>query len=85
MRIAIFNWRCFRHPQAGGSELYLHKQAVFWVRDGHEVIWFTSHPKGTAKHEEKDGITFLRGGGTFSVYGVAAFNYFRRKKAGCGD
>ena len=77
MRIAIFNWRCFRHPQAGGSELYLHEQALIWAAQGHDVVWFTSRPRQTRREEVRDGIRFIRAGGTFSVYFLAAINYFR--------
>jgi glycosyltransferase involved in cell wall biosynthesis len=78
MRIAIFNWRCFRHPQAGGSELYLYEQARRWASQGHEVLWFTSRPSGTAREETYDGIRFFRSGGTYTVYLFAVLNYFRQ-------
>ena len=81
MRIAIFNWRCFRHPQAGGSELYLYEQALIWSRKGHEITWYTSRPAGTASEEKHDGILFVRAGGSFSVYIRAAMKYFRNGKA----
>lgn len=80
MRIGVFNWRCFRHPQSGGAELYLHEQAKRWVENGHEVVWFTSrpsHPKGVEKTETADGIQFRRAGGAFSIYPLAALNYLR--------
>jgi glycosyltransferase involved in cell wall biosynthesis len=77
MRIAIFNWRCFRHPQSGGAELYLHKQAMVWADAGHEVTWLTSRPAGIARKEEVDGIQFVRRGGRLSLYIGAAFEYFR--------
>lgn len=80
MRIAVFNWRCFRHAQAGGSELYLHKQAALWVQQGHEVVWITSRPAGTARRETFEGIQFVRMGGTFSIYGWAPLQYFRHAR-----
>ncbi len=80
MRIAIFNWRCFRHPQAGGSELYLHEQAKRWAASGHEVIWFTSRPADTLRIERQDGIAFIRAGGTYTVYAASAINYLRRSR-----
>jgi len=80
MRIAIFNWRCFRHPQAGGSELYLYEQASIWASQAHEVVWFTSQPSKTKRDEIHDGIRFIRRGGAFSVYMWAAINYFRFEK-----
>jgi len=80
MRIAIFNWRCFRHPQAGGSELYLQEQAGRWVQQGHTVLWFTSRPAGTLREEDHDGIRFVRAGGTYTVYWRAALNYLRKAR-----
>jgi glycosyltransferase involved in cell wall biosynthesis len=77
MRITIFDWRCFRHPQAGGSELYMHEQAKRWAAEGHEIIWITSRPGGVARRETKDGIHFVRAGGTYSVYLLAVLSYFR--------
>lgn len=76
MQIVIFNWRCFRHPQAGGSEWYLHKQAAIWVKAGHKVVWLTSRSKGAPRREVSDGIEFRRHGGTFSVYLMAALEFF---------
>lgn len=81
MRIAIFNWRCFRHPQSGGSELYLYEQARHWASQGHDIVWFTSRPSGTLREEKCDGIRFLRAGGTYTVYLWAAVNYLRRARA----
>lgn len=81
MKIAIFNWRCFRHPQAGGSELYLYEQAKVWAVQGHEILWFTARPAGAEREERKDGIRFIRSGGMFSVYPMAAINFYRHGKA----
>ncbi|MDD3275641.1 MAG: glycosyltransferase family 4 protein [Kiritimatiellales bacterium] len=78
MRIAIFNWRCLRHPQAGGSEAYLYEQARRWAVQGHDVLWFTARPSGTSREENHDGIRFIRGGGTYTVYLFAALNYLRQ-------
>ncbi len=77
MRIVIFNWRCFRHSQAGGAELYLHKQAAVWADAGHEVTWLTSRPAGVARKEEAEGIQFVRCGGRLSLYICAAFEFLR--------
>lgn len=80
MRIAVFNWRCFRHPQAGGAELYLLELAKRWVGCGHDVTWFTSRPKDAAREEVYDGIRFVRAGGAYSVYIASAINYLKSSK-----
>jgi len=81
VRIVVFNWRCFRHPQAGGSELYLHKQAALWAESGHEVVWITSRPRDAPRSEEKDGIRFVRRGGTYTVYPAAMVEFLRHSRS----
>jgi glycosyltransferase involved in cell wall biosynthesis len=68
MRIAILNWRDFRHPEAGGAELYCHEVARELAADGHRVVLVTSRPERTWEHENRDGYAIVRRGGRFSVY-----------------
>ena len=75
LRILAFNWRCVRHPQAGGSEINLFEQARRWVKDGHEVTVVCADPGreyASVRDEITDGIRVLRMGGRFSVYLFAA-------------
>jgi len=81
VKIVISNWRCFRHPQAGGSELYLHKQAAVWAENGHEIVWITSRPGGAPRFEEKDGIRFIRRGGAYTVYLAAVIEFLHRARS----
>ncbi|RLG82782.1 MAG: glycosyltransferase family 1 protein, partial [Thermoprotei archaeon] len=37
MRILWYNWRCIKHPLAGGAEVYTHEIARRLAREGHEV------------------------------------------------
>jgi glycosyltransferase involved in cell wall biosynthesis len=84
LRILAFNWRCLRHPQAGGSEINLFEQARHWVRDGHQVTVMTSDPGreyAPERDELVDGIRVYRRGGRYSVYLWAALfmlRHFRR-------
>lgn len=76
MKILALNWRCLRHPQAGGGEVNLFEQAVHWVRAGHEVTVLCADPgreRAPEKTEWLDGIRVLRMGGKFSVYAQAAW------------
>ncbi len=75
LSILALNWRCTRHPQAGGAEMNLFEQAKRWVREGHKVTVFCADPgKGYAPErvEIVDGIEVVRRGGRFTVYLYAA-------------
>src|SRR3989344_8216888 len=79
MRILIFSWRCMKHPDAGGSELYFHELAKRWIKNGHKVTWFAPKFPGSRIEEIVDGIRIIRSGGKFSVYLSAFFNYVSGK------
>ncbi|SRR5580765_501694 len=68
MRILILTWRDIRHPEAGGSEVYLHELGRRWVSAGHDVIVVTSRAQGAARREVVDGIRCRRAGGRLTVY-----------------
>ncbi len=75
LRILALNWRCLRHPEAGGAERNLFEQARRWARDGHAVTIFCADPgraHASARDENLDGVRVLRRGGRFSVYLHAA-------------
>jgi glycosyltransferase involved in cell wall biosynthesis len=69
--ILALNWRCNRHPQAGGSEVNLFEQARLWVAEGHRVTVFCADPgreHAPKRDEITDGIRVIRRGGRFTVY-----------------
>lgn len=68
MRILIFNWRDWRHPWAGGAEIYTHEIAEQWVQMGHEVVLFCAASEGLAELDIAEGVTIIRRGTRFSVY-----------------
>jgi glycosyltransferase involved in cell wall biosynthesis len=68
LRIAWFNWKCIRHPEAGGAERFTHEVARRLVDKGHEVTIVTSRPKGLPAEEEIAGYRVLRAGGRYTVY-----------------
>lgn len=83
IRILALNWRCQRHPQAGGSELNLFEQARRWVQDGHQVTVFCSDPgreHAPQRDETVDGIRIIRRGGKFTMYLYAALFLLLRSK-----
>ena len=68
LRLAVLAWRDVRHPEAGGSEVYVHELARRWVRDGHEVVVVTARPEGQPSEEVLDGVRHVRAGGRLGVY-----------------
>jgi glycosyltransferase involved in cell wall biosynthesis len=75
LNILALNWRCHRHPQAGGSEVNLFEQARRWVQAGHKVTVIAANPGrqyAPSRVEVVDGITVRRMGGRFTVYLFAA-------------
>jgi glycosyltransferase involved in cell wall biosynthesis len=68
LRIAWFNWKCIRHPEAGGAERFTHEVARRLVDKGHEVTIVTSRPEGLPAEEEIAGYRVLRAGGRYTVY-----------------
>jgi len=77
MNILIFNWRCWKHPWAGGAEKYLYEISRRLVKRGHKVTWFVSSWDGLNGREVSDGIEIIRKGGRFSVYIHAFLTYIR--------
>jgi glycosyltransferase involved in cell wall biosynthesis len=85
MNILIFNWRCWKHPWAGGAENYLHEISKRLVRDGHMVTWFVASWDGLKEREVMDGIAIIRKGGRFSVYILAFITYITEFRSGNFD
>ncbi|WP_377642816.1 glycosyltransferase family 4 protein [Oryzobacter terrae] len=68
LRIAVLAWRDLDHPEAGGSEVYVHEVTTRWARDGHDVTLVTARPPGLPAHEVLEGVRHVRAGGRLSVY-----------------
>lgn len=83
MKILIFNWRDITHPQAGGAELHIYKQAKRWVKWGHEVTLFCGGYNGNIEYDEISGIKIIRKGNQYSVYLHAVWNYLRHWRKKC--
>ena len=84
MRVLILSWRDTRHPQGGGSEVFLEQVARRLVAAGREVTVFCSaHPNAPAR-DVVDGVRFVRRGGWFSVY-IWAFVYHSFRRFGPHD
>ncbi|MFQ6172591.1 glycosyltransferase family 4 protein [Oryzobacter sp. R7] len=81
LRIGVLAWRDVRHPEAGGSEVYVHEVTTRWVREGHDVTVVSARPHGLAREEVVDGVRHVRGGGRLGVYpfGLAWVARHRRR------
>ncbi len=82
MKILIFSWRDIKHPQAGGSELFVHEIFKRIAKDN-EITLFCGAFPGCKGNEIIDGINIIRRGNRFSVYPLAWIHYFLslRKKS----
>jgi len=68
VRVAVLNWRDPWQQTAGGAEAFAYEIARGFVARGAEVDFLTCREPGQARREQRDGITWLRGGGRWSVY-----------------
>lgn len=77
-RILFLNWRDTRHPEGGGSEVYVENVARSLAAAGHDVTLFCAYYPGAAPVEVVDGVRFVRAGSKLTVYPQAV----RRLRAG---
>ena len=82
LRILWFNWRCIKHPLAGGAEVYTHEIAKRLARQGHEIVLVTSRPQGLPREEVIDGYKVIRSGNRYTVYLKARKIYRELKRNG---
>lgn len=68
MKILLLCWRDTGHPEGGGSERYLERVAAYLADQGHQVVFRTAAYPGVKRTTVRDGVTFSRGGGNFTVY-----------------
>ncbi len=71
-RLLILNWRDMRHPEGGGSEVYVEQIAHLLHGKGYQVTLFSAQSPGTPRREDSDGLHFVRRGGHLTVYLWAA-------------
>ncbi len=73
--IAVFNWKDWAHPLAGGAEEYTRQFVTQWVRWGHRVRLFTSRGEGQLREEVLEGVEVIRRGGLWTVQSRARDAY----------
>ncbi len=81
MNILILNWRDIKNPASGGAEIVTLEHAKAWIKNGHNVTWFTSKFNGAKEKEIINNINIVRRGNFITVYLYAPFYYlFSRNK-----
>jgi glycosyltransferase involved in cell wall biosynthesis len=74
--VLFLNWRDRRHPEGGGSEVYIERVAAELVARGYRATMFCQgHANGPAEEAKPDGVRVLRRGGRHTVYLFAALLY----------
>lgn len=68
MKILLMCWRDTTHPQGGGSERYLERVGAYLAQRGHEVIYHSASHTDAPHKSQREGITFRRRGGKYTVY-----------------
>ena len=71
-QVLFLNWRDTRHPQGGGSEVYVEEIARRLAASGREVTIFCAEHPNAARDERVDGVRFVRRGSWRTVYLWAA-------------
>jgi glycosyltransferase involved in cell wall biosynthesis len=77
--IAICNWRDLRHPEGGGSELYIEAIAKRLAAAGNRVTLLSAAVEGAPRDEIRDGVHYRRRGSHHSVYPLAALALLTRR------
>jgi glycosyltransferase involved in cell wall biosynthesis len=78
--IAVFNWKDWMHPLAGGAEEFTRQVATAWSRMGHRVRLYTSRVSDRPAEEEVDGVEIIRRGSPLTVYSRSREAYLQREK-----
>jgi glycosyltransferase involved in cell wall biosynthesis len=74
--VLFLNWRDQRHPEGGGSEVYIERVAAEMVARGYRATMFCqAHANAPAEEAKRDGVRVLRRGGRHTVYLFAALVY----------
>jgi glycosyltransferase involved in cell wall biosynthesis len=71
LRVLFLNWRDTRHPEGGGSEVYVENVARSLAAAGHDVTIFCAMYPGAIHTEIVENVRFVRAGTKLSVYAEA--------------
>jgi len=68
MRVLFCNWRDTRHPEGGGSEVYVESVARALAAGGDDVTILCARYPGAVVDEQRDGVRYHRVGSKLGVY-----------------
>ncbi len=74
-RVLFLAWRDRRHPEGGGSEVFVEEIARRLAAGGRQVTIFCAAHDRAPRDEMSDGVRFVRRGGRITVYLWAAFHH----------
>lgn len=77
--VLFLNWRDTRHPQGGGSEVYVETIARRLAAAGRPVTIFCAAHGSARREEVVDGVRFVRRGSWLTVYAWAAWYHVTGK------
>ena len=79
LRVLVCNWRDTRHPEGGGSEVYVESVAKALAAGGDTVTVLCAQYPGALADEVRDGVRYVRRGSKLGVYPTAfLLQSFRR-------
>ena len=70
--VVFLNWRDLRHPEGGGSELYVETVAARLAASGEPVTVFCAAHDQAPRDEVREGVRYVRRGSHLTVYLWAA-------------
>jgi len=79
LRVLVCNWRDTRHPEGGGSEVYVESVAKALAAGGDDVTVLTARYPGSAAEEVRDGVRYVRQGSKLGVYPRAFLTQLLRR------
>jgi len=82
LRILWYNWRCIKHPLAGGAEVYTHEVAKRLAKQGHELVLVSSRANSLPSEENIDGYRVVRDGNRYTIYLHARRVYRKLRESG---
>ena len=80
-RVRIVAWRDLDDPEAGGSELHVHRIAGLWAAAGLDVTVRTSAVPGQPAEVERQGYRAVRRSGRYAVFADTAWRGLRNEVA----
>jgi len=78
-RVQVVAWRDLDDPEAGGSELHVHRIASLWAAAGLDVTVRTSAVAGQPAVVERQGYRVVRRSGRYAVFADTAWRGLRHE------